>query len=187
MAMPHAIAKSNNKDTIVTRESQLHYTFDAADLDYMVLHLTIEQLRHEHYHATIQVAVCRQFGDPDEYYWEAYLDAVKLALEVRRWLDTPLKTKSKPGPARNHLSIAEIKACTDILTVVSQYVQLRKCGTRYIGKCPFHDDRAPSLVVYPDTQTWYCFGCNQGGDVISFAMKINNLDFSEAIKILAGR
>lgn len=71
--------------------------------------------------------------------------------------------------------------------IASGYVQLRRRGRTQTGLCPFHSEKTPSFVVYPDTQSFYCFGCGAGGDVITFIKKINNLDYVEAVKFLAGR
>lgn len=76
---------------------------------------------------------------------------------------------------------------SDITEVVSGYVQLRRQGRLQAGLCPFHGEKTPSFFVYPETQSFYCFGCGAGGDVITFIKKINNLDYVEAVKLLAGR
>ncbi len=83
----------------------------------------------------------------------------------------------------------EIKSRLDIVDVVSEYVQLRKSGHSYSGFCPFHSNsRTPAFVVFPDSQTWRCFGaCAEGGDVFGFLMKKEGLDFKEALKVLAER
>jgi DNA primase len=84
-------------------------------------------------------------------------------------------------------SIDEIKARLDIVDIVSESVQLRRSGKNYTGFCPFHPNtRTPSFVVFPETGTWRCFGqCNDGGDIFSFTMKKQGLDFAEALKYLA--
>lgn len=76
---------------------------------------------------------------------------------------------------------------SDITEVVGGYLQLRHRGRTYTGLCPFHNEKSPSFVVYPETQSFYCFGCGAGGDVINFTRKINNLDYVEAVKQLASR
>ncbi len=83
----------------------------------------------------------------------------------------------------------EIKSKLDIVEIVSEYVNLRKSGRNYTGFCPFHTNvRTPSFVVFSDTQTWHCFGaCGTGGDVFSFVMKRENMDFPEALRFLAQR
>ncbi len=82
----------------------------------------------------------------------------------------------------------EIKARLDIVNFVSQYVQLKKAGRNYKAPCPFHAERTPSFVVFPDSQTWRCFGaCGEGGDIFSFAMKKEGLDFASALKFLADK
>ncbi|MDX1614960.1 MAG: DNA primase [Candidatus Promineifilaceae bacterium] len=83
----------------------------------------------------------------------------------------------------------EIKSRLDIVDVVSDHVQLRKSGQTYSGFCPFHSNtRTPAFVVFPDTQTWYCFGaCAEGGDLFTFMMKKQGWDFKEALQQLASR
>ena len=86
-----------------------------------------------------------------------------------------------------HEYIEEVVRRNDITDVVASYVQLRHRGRTHPGLCPFHSEKTPSFVVYPETQSFYCFGCGAGGDVITFIKKINNLDYVEAVKYLAGR
>lgn len=87
-----------------------------------------------------------------------------------------------------HDDIQEIKDRNDIVEVVSQYVHLQKAGKGYKGLCPFHEEKTPSFTVSPDKQLWHCFGaCQEGGDVIKFVQKIENLPFTEALERLARR
>ncbi len=83
--------------------------------------------------------------------------------------------------------IDELKLNSDIESVVSSYVQLRKRGRISTGLCPFHSEKTGSFTVYPDSQSFYCFGCGAGGDVIGFIRRIENLEYVEAIKFLAQR
>ena len=83
--------------------------------------------------------------------------------------------------------IQEVVRRNDIEDVVQSYVQLRRRGRTCTGLCPFHTEITPSFVVYPETQSWYCFGCGAGGDVITFIKKISNLEYVEAVKLLASR
>ncbi len=75
----------------------------------------------------------------------------------------------------------------DIESIVSSYVQLKRAGRNLTGLCPFHSEKTPSMVVYNDSQSFYCFGCGAGGDVISFIMRIENLDYVEAVRFLSER
>ena len=86
-----------------------------------------------------------------------------------------------------HEYIEELTRRTDIVELVGSYVQLKRKGRLYGGLCPFHSEKTPSFYVYPDTQSFYCFGCGAGGDAITFTKKINSIDYPEAVKLLAGR
>jgi len=79
----------------------------------------------------------------------------------------------------------EIKKRINIKDIVSKYTDLKKIGSgKYRGFCIFHKEMSPSLTVYENTQSFFCFGCGKGGDVINFIMLAENLDFKEAINYL---
>ena len=84
----------------------------------------------------------------------------------------------------NNDIVEEIKSRCNIVDVIGRVVSLKKAGSTYKGLCPFHNEKTPSFVVYETTQTYKCFGCNEGGDVISFVQKYNRLDFKEAVEML---
>jgi DNA primase len=85
-------------------------------------------------------------------------------------------------------SVAEVRAAAEIVEVVSQRTALRRTsGSRYMGRCPFHEERTPSFSVNPVDKLYYCFGCGKGGDVVRFVQEAENLDFVGAIEWLAER
>ena len=83
--------------------------------------------------------------------------------------------------------IEDIRYRCDIEDVISSYISLKRAGSNLKGLCPFHSEKTPSFVVYKDTQSFYCFGCGAGGDVISFIMRQENLDYVSAVEFLAKR
>ena len=88
---------------------------------------------------------------------------------------------------RNDEFLYNLRNANPIETVMGGYVNLIRRGRNYVCSCPFHSEKTPSCTIFTDTQSFYCFGCGAGGDVITFTMKIENLDFSEAVKLLAQR
>ncbi|MBQ4159461.1 MAG: DNA primase, partial [Clostridia bacterium] len=83
--------------------------------------------------------------------------------------------------------IQEVISANDIEDVISAYVRLKKSGRNSMGLCPFHNEKTPSFHVSADKQLYHCFGCGEGGTVINFIMKAENLDFVDALKWLAQR
>ncbi|MEG1849295.1 MAG: DNA primase, partial [Oscillospiraceae bacterium] len=81
--------------------------------------------------------------------------------------------------------IEELKYRSDIEQIISPYVQLKRAGRHLTGLCPFHSEKTPSFVVYPENQSFYCFGCGAGGDVVTFVRKSENLEYLEALRFLA--
>lgn len=89
--------------------------------------------------------------------------------------------------SRADADLDEIRARSDIVEVVSQYVALKRTGKNFKGLCPFHAEKTPSFTVNPSLQRWRCFGCGQYGDVFDFIMRIENVTFLEAARMLAER
>ncbi len=100
------------------------------------------------------------------------------------------ETKRTPSPASGEAAsqlraeIERIKREVRIEDVVDCYLQLRKAGKTYVGRCPFHDDRVPSLTLYPDQGTFHCFGCGAHGDALTFLQKVEHLGFKSALHTL---
>ncbi len=89
--------------------------------------------------------------------------------------------------ATSNSTIVEIKDRLNIADVLSSYISLKKAGANYKATCPFHNEKSASLMVSATKQIWHCFGCGEGGDIFGFVMKYENVDFPEALKILADR
>lgn len=83
--------------------------------------------------------------------------------------------------------LRDVRDNNDIISVAQSYVELKRVGSRYSCKCPFHSDNSPSCTFYTDTNSFFCFGCHAGGDVITFIRLIENLDYPEAVRFLAQR
>ncbi len=81
--------------------------------------------------------------------------------------------------------IDRLSQSVDIVGLISGYVTLKRSGSQYKGLCPFHSEKTPSFTVYPDSRSYYCFGCQSGGDAITFVRNIERLDYVEAVKKLA--
>jgi DNA primase len=83
--------------------------------------------------------------------------------------------------------VDQIKERLDPVELIGRYVPLKKAGRTYKGLCPFHSEKTPSFVVYPDDGHYHCFGCGQNGDIFTIVMRLENLDFGDALRLLADR
>jgi hypothetical protein len=119
--------------------------------------------------------------DLDDYpFWLWY------SLVVTEAIDLILLSQPKPITKKHnskHIDIEAIKAKSDIVAVVEGYgIRLRKAGNSFRGKCPMHNGKSfGSLAVYPEDKTWWCYGCNEGGDIFDFIEKMESVDFQEAV------
>lgn len=81
--------------------------------------------------------------------------------------------------------VSEVREKVDLVSLISEYVPLKKAGANFKANCPFHQEKTPSFVVSPERQIWHCFGCGKGGDAFSFLMEYENVEFPEALRTLA--
>ncbi len=160
--------------------------FDADDVNYFVLNISEAQLRQNIHKADIDEVVANAYIKTeyeeliDRFPHDDYRKASKLALDIL------CSMKPKPKLIPGKIDIEQVKAGVDIVDVIGRYTRLRKQGRNFLGCCPIHGEEHPSLTVYPEQQSWYCFGCHRGGAVIDFVMAVEKLDFKEAIATLAG-
>jgi hypothetical protein len=173
------------------------FVFDASDIDALLLmndgseyvwRFTPDSLRREIHAADVGSSVARFFGEDD---WAdtcvELASAMRLALEIVLWLGSPPKAVERKRESRGWVDVAKVKAGVDIVELARKYTVLKKSGRSYFGKCPIHADmRTPSFYVYPETQSWYCFGaCATGGDVLDLLMRVEHLTFRQAAEALA--
>lgn len=157
------------------------FYFDDLDVYFLANSLTPSQLRQEIHKAEVARAVAEQFkGTPyetpdDLFPYSDYTVSCVEAINLQQASKPALKTQT------GRVDIQKTKESCDIVTVIGKYTRLRKVGDRFIGCCPIHQDRHPSLTVYPAQGSWYCFGCNRGGDAIDFVMMTENFDLKQAI------
>lgn len=164
--------------------------FDYFDIFYLANTLTIPQLRHEIQQAELKATLQNTFlGTPyqdknDDFPWTEYAKYCREALEC---LQKSRKGKPSPVPI-GHINIDSLRERNDIVAVIEQYTQLRKSGhNRFLGRCPLHEDKHPSMTVYASEQVWHCFQCGKGGDIFDFIMAVNTCDFKQAAAILGNR
>src|SRR5215472_4830502 len=84
-------------------------------------------------------------------------------------------------------TLEQIRAASDIVDVIGSYLPLKRAGANFVALCPFHKEKSPSFNVNPRRQIFHCFGCHKGGDVFTFVMEYESLDFPEAVRRLADR
>lgn len=155
--------------------------FDASDLEYLVSHFTPSELRWEAHRAEVNASTYHALVEDD---LAGFFGLLQSYLEWAR--DILIRNIPKPKLRPGWVDAQAVKVKTDILSVVERYVKLRKSGRTYQGLCPFHSEKHGSFYVYPNKQTWHCFGaCGKGGDVISFVMLAERVDFKGAVAILA--
>lgn len=113
-------------------------------------------------------------------------DFLALMDAARPFTPEPVPTHPEPPHPRTRIytEAARAKEAVRLEDLVARFVELRHSGTIWRAKCPFHDEREPSFVVYPESQTYHCFGCQAHGDAISFLRKQEHLRFGEAVEVL---
>jgi DNA primase len=171
--------------------------FDFLDTFMLGNRLTTPELRREILWAERNLAMINVFHDTPylymlygvEYPPEAFCfdfpfsDYIQICLDA---IEAKRRHKATIPAPPGRINVEAIKASRDIVAEIERHTQLRKSGRRFCGRCPLHEDKHPSLVVYPEQQTWHCFQCGKGGDIIDFIQSVENCDFRQAAAILGG-
>ena len=149
------------------------------DVQYLASHFSSLELAEMLHKADVERGVAMQFDDDFSItFWEYYGDSCQLAIDRLR-VNRP-KVELKEG----QVSVAITKEANDIVSVISQYTTLTKTGKEYVGNCPFHEEKHPSLHVSQEKQLFYCFSCQRKGDVVNFIMQVENVDTKQACLLL---
>lgn len=158
-------------------------TFSDPDVDYLTAHFDLPALRHELRRADVHKSVARNQGNfEDECFFEDYIEVVNVAIQ------RVLAARPTPVSIPGKIDFAAIKQASDIVATVERYITLKKSGKNFAGLCLFHaDKKTPSLTIYTEQQSWYCFGCGRGGDVFDFIMLAESCDIKRAADILGGK
>lgn len=159
--------------------------FDSKDIAYVAELLTVEQIRYslerskylENYHGG-----CVEFNLNEVLFERELQYLLRNALDVKR---TSIMQSTDKNP-NNLVNIQALKGQLDIVDIIGRYTRLQKAGHNFKSLCPFHSEKKPSFMVYPEKQNWHCFGaCNAGGDIFQFVMQIEKCDFKQALNILS--
>ena len=161
--------------------------FDDVDVQYLADNFAPEQLRWEIHMANVRQTVANAWVGTDYEHPQDCFPHAECATACREAIQLIQSKKPKPKSARGRIDIEQVKTATDIVEVIECYTKLRKAGRNFVGCCPIHVEKHPSLTIYPDEQRWWCYGCNQGGDVIDFVKVMKSTDFKGAVTILGLR
>lgn len=157
------------------------FLFDMDDVEYLE-RCTMSGLKHEKWKAELELHSAEFWNNADDFvFWTEYLEAVNCAISRKRYDER----KARSVNSSSRISAADVKERLDIIAVISEYVDLRKSGSRFNGPCPFHEDKHPSFYVFPDSQNWKCFQCLRGGDVFDFIQEYDKISFPDALSKLA--
>jgi hypothetical protein len=175
--MVNAVAQKENTDL---------GDFDLDDVVYMADHFSFEQIIREvrrsefveGYHGG-----CVDFNTREVVFEREYQALCRAALELLRSRNAAPQYLA----GDKVIDVNALKNRLDIISVIGRFVDLKKAGRTYKALCPFHSEKGPSFIVYPDKQNWHCYGaCNTGGDIVKFVMQYQHCDFKRAIAILEG-
>ncbi len=164
--------------------------FDAGDIDYLVREISpggraaIDTMLVDAHVSEVEADAIDAVGDDHgtASFYRDYARTVRAACRVAQARIDAAAPARLPG----RLDAAAVRGRVDLVAYIERDVPLRKVGAdRYVGLCPFHEDRSPSMSVWTDGR-WKCFGCGAGGDVFAFVMRRRGCSFREAINIVAG-
>lgn len=147
---------------------------------------TTSELRVMLREAQREMGVADQLGDADAGWWQAHGQLLKAALAARLHMDAFYqRQQGESVNAPHRIDPEQVKERVDIVALIERTVPLRRMGRLYKALCPFHEEKTPSFIVFPEQNRFHCFGCDAKGDVIDFVMRTEGLDFGHAMERLA--
>lgn len=169
------------KTTVKDESNPAVIILTAHDVDYIVKSFPTAEIRD-----CIKTA-WKHLNAETEWCWRAYYKDFILACKLAVTILQTYEPKPTKISNKKHVDVESLKAKNDILDIAGRYTKLNRAGANYRGLCPFHSERKPSFFVYPEQQTWHCFGaCSSGGDIFTLVMKAESCDFKGAVQILSG-
>lgn len=146
---------------------------------------TIPELRALLEDAKNEIVAADAFEENDFGWWQEHALLLKKAIALRQQQSAYYPGLPTNPKAARHIDPEILKERCDIVAIVERHLPLKREGSHFKACCPFHSEKTASFVIFPDQNTWHCFGaCNQGGDVIDFVMRIDGLSFGEAVRRL---
>ena len=162
--------------------------FDASDIDYLV-GLGENELKRILRNYDVRRAFFLAEHWPGSQYCREYGFSYELGLAAKLALDIIGSRRRRPiaKHQRKQVDVSALKESCDILEIAGRYTRLLPAGRNFKGLCPFHNETKPSFFIFPDRQSWHCFGaCSTGGDVVSLIIRAEHTDFKGALTILGG-
>lgn len=178
------------EDYLYRKQSQKPFPIDEGTIKALRTKLTSLRRQKAHYRRLLdnQIEIV-ELANKDSFsktFWKIWIEntTAKKLVSIQDQIDRISFITNRTKVHKPYQDLVDHARNTPILELVQQHTEVRKSGSKYFSKCVFHQEENPSLVVYPDTNSFYCFSCQKGGDPISFIQELRKVDFKGAIKYL---